>query len=208
MPLDSLSELAPIVPICLVDELGNKVNLNFLGLIKGDVVNFAALPAASLHSGEYYMVQTPQGTWVLGTKKRAGIYRSNGSTWVRMGILPIDDTQTTTENLWSASKIASEIGAASGLVYAVTAISSSPYVVLTTDVVILVDTVPMTVTLPASPVDGQTFIIKDRTGNAIGANSVTISGNGNNIDGNPSEDIKSKFGSITIIFEGSDWSII
>jgi hypothetical protein len=112
--IDSLSKNAPIIPICLVDENGNKVNLNFLGLIKGDVLNFAALPAAAVHSGEYYMVQEPQGTWVLGTKKRAGIYRSNGSTWTRMGLLPIDDSLTTSENLWSALKIFNEISLVGG----------------------------------------------------------------------------------------------
>lgn len=55
------------------------------GLITGSVTNFAGLPAAAGASGAYYLVDEPQGTFLLFTKKEAGIYKSNGSVWNYLG---------------------------------------------------------------------------------------------------------------------------
>lgn len=48
------------------------------------VATFADLPAAADNTGEVYVVQTTTGTWLLGTQKRAGWYRSNGTAWVNV----------------------------------------------------------------------------------------------------------------------------
>lgn len=47
-----------------------------------EVNTFADLPAAADHTNENYLVLTASGTWWLGTKKDAGLYRSNGSSWI------------------------------------------------------------------------------------------------------------------------------
>jgi hypothetical protein len=54
------------------------------------------------------------------------------------------------------------------------------------DYMYLVTAGSVTVTLPASPVEGQEHVIKDRDGSASGAAPITIAGNGNNVDGNSS----------------------
>jgi len=55
-------------------------------IIMGEVINFAALPAFADESGYTWEVLTPQGTWLLGTKKKAGFYRSDGAAWNYVGI--------------------------------------------------------------------------------------------------------------------------
>ncbi len=46
----------------------------------------ADLPAAADHSGEIYVVRTDSGTpWFPIGRKMAGLWRSNGSTWSRLG---------------------------------------------------------------------------------------------------------------------------
>ena len=107
------SSRQPVQPVIIVDVNGNPVGgLNFL--IRGDVQFFSLLPAANLHAGFYFIVYMPEGTFLLGTKKRAGLYRSDGVVWTRMGNLPLIDSITTTENVWSATKIAAEIAAGGG----------------------------------------------------------------------------------------------
>jgi hypothetical protein len=76
------------------------------------------------------------------------------------------------------------------------------------DYVYLVNAVPSTVTLPAAPTTGQVHMIKDTTGNASNANPITVAGNGNNIDGNASIEIRRNYGSFTLIYNGTEWNII
>jgi len=52
----------------------------------GEVDNFSLLPLASTVTDEVYKVLNPQGTWLLGTKKKAGLYESNGTTWQFLGV--------------------------------------------------------------------------------------------------------------------------
>lgn len=66
----------------------------------------------------------------------------------------------------------------------------------------------VTVTLPASPTLGQVFHIKDSGGNASGGTPITVAGNGNNIDGNGSIEIRRQYGSFTLIYNGTEWNII
>ena len=51
------------------------------------VQNYDALPLASEQTGGIYIVQEPQGTWLIN-RKRAGLYRSDGETWTRLGVVP------------------------------------------------------------------------------------------------------------------------
>lgn len=64
-----------------------------------------------------------------------------------------------------------------------------------------------TVTLPPSPVTGDTYILKDSIGNA-GTNNLTIDGNSINIDGAATYIISNNYGAITVVFNGSIWSIL
>jgi len=59
-----------------------------------------------------------------------------------------------------------------------------------------------TITLPASPVDGQSYKIKDK-GNAL-ANNITIDGNGNNIDSAANASINTDYGALEIVYDATD----
>ena len=77
--------------------------------------------------------------------------------------------------------------------------------------VVLVDTsaAAITLTLPASPVAGQAYKIKDATGDAI-TNIITINGNSNNIDNAGEALINTDFGAIEIVFDGdlNQWFVL
>lgn len=64
-----------------------------------------------------------------------------------------------------------------------------------------------TVNLPASPVTGQTFIIKDGKGDAA-TNNITVTPAAGNIDGTGTKVINSNYGSVTIVYNGTEWNII
>jgi hypothetical protein len=94
---------------------------------------------------------------------------------------------------------------------AVTSITSgdSPYTATTADRLIAANTSggAITVNLVGSPTAGRMFFIKDVSGNA-GTNNITVSGNGNNIDGSASYTLATNYAAITVVYTGSQWSIL
>ena len=68
-------------------------------------------------------------------------------------------------------------------------------------------TSPSTQTLPAAPYNGERHMIKDMAGNA-GTYNITVSGNGNYIDGALTQIISFNYGAITVEWNGSNWSIV
>lgn len=85
----------------------------------------------------------------------------------------------------------------------------SPYTVAANVSIVAVNTSggAVTVNLPASVKLYRCILIKDVTGNA-GANNITISGNGNNIDGAGSITLNVNYQSRFIQGTGSDWNIL
>lgn len=83
-----------------------------------------------------------------------------------------------------------------------------PYTTLAQDAVILVDTSSARSIVPyASPVLGQMHRIKDSVGSAA-ANNITITPSGKNIDGAASYVIASNYGSVDIVYNGTEWSVL
>jgi len=83
-----------------------------------------------------------------------------------------------------------------------------PYTTIPQDAVILVDTSSARTIVPlASPTTGQQFVIKDNVGSAA-ANNITITPSGKNIDGAASSTININYGSVTIVYNGTQWNII
>lgn len=83
-----------------------------------------------------------------------------------------------------------------------------PYTTVPQDGIILVDTSSArTITPLASPTTGQRHIIKDSVGSAA-ANNITVTPSGKNIDGAASSVINIAYGSITIIYNGTEWSLV
>ncbi len=96
----------------------------------------------------------------------------------------------------------------SGRVIKVTTPGAYPYTTLTTDHLILVDTsAARTINLIAAPVTGTLYYIKDSVGSAA-ANNITITPAAGNIDGAASKTIASNYGSMTIVYNGTEWSIV
>ena len=81
----------------------------------------------------------------------------------------------------------------------------------TTDEVISVQVpgpVPVTVNLPAG-VSGQTFTIKDGLGLATNPNPITINPAGADvIDGSVTAIINANYGSLTMVYDGTQWILI
>ena len=67
----------------------------------------------------------------------------------------------------------------------------------------------ITVNLPAFPVGGDVYHVKDRTGNA-NTNNITISGSGRNIDGGATHTINTAFGKAFLIynFTNNIWNLL
>ena len=49
------------------------------------VDTFANLPDPTINDGEYWVVDQPTGTWILGTRREAGIYKAVSGVWVYRG---------------------------------------------------------------------------------------------------------------------------
>lgn len=95
-------------------------------------------------------------------------------------------------------------------VLAYTPVSSSPYVVLTADQFIAVDSTggARTVQLPNTPTTGKSFIIKDAAGTAQ-TNNITVTTVGGIvlIDGATTMVMNTQFSSINVVFSGTEYNV-
>jgi hypothetical protein len=91
---------------------------------------------------------------------------------------------------------------------AVTDVATATYTALPTDYFLCVLTNGLvTITLPTG-ILGTVYIVKDCFGDAAN-NPITIQvTGGQTIDGSATATINANYGSITLIFEGTDWSIV
>lgn len=103
--------------------------------------------------------------------------------------------------------IAADTGSAS---FNYTAVSSSPYVVLTTDYYLGVDCSggAIQINLPNLPATGRVFVVKDKTGSAATHNiTVTTVGGLVNIDGAATFVMNTAYESIQLMFNGSTYEV-
>lgn len=95
-------------------------------------------------------------------------------------------------------------------VYNQKVIITGNYTATTSNYVIFCNTTgsSFTITLPASPVDGQVYKIKD-VGNAFSYN-ITVSGNGNTIDGSSTFIINTQRGGVEIVYDQTldEWMVM
>jgi hypothetical protein len=89
----------------------------------------------------------------------------------------------------------------------VTDVVDAAYTATSTDYFLCVLTIaPVTITLPIG-ILGTVYIIKDCSGGASPTNPVTVQGTAQNVDGGTAT-ISTPFGSVTVIFNGIDWSVV
>lgn len=87
-----------------------------------------------------------------------------------------------------------------------TVVTTTPYAATLTDYYLAVNVVgPASIVLPVAPV-GTVFIVKDTDGDA-NTNPITITAS-TTIDGAASATINSPYGSLTFIFNGTEWNIV
>lgn len=89
----------------------------------------------------------------------------------------------------------------------VTNVTTPTYTALATDYFLCVDTAttPVTITLPTG-ILGTVYIIKDCSGDAV-TNPITVQGTGQTVDGSTAT-VNTPYGSISLIFNGTEWSIV
>jgi hypothetical protein len=91
-----------------------------------------------------------------------------------------------------------------------TYVNTTPYVVLSTDQFLGVDTTAsaITVKLPNAPATGRVFTIKDYAGNAnVNAITITTVGGTVTIDGNTSYTLISTYSSVDVLFDGTNYLV-
>ncbi len=81
----------------------------------GQRVNtFADLPDPVLNDGDYYVVDIATGTWILATKREAGIYKAVSGAWVYRGAdVPyylLDDQFTIKDSIDNSKQLGFEVG--------------------------------------------------------------------------------------------------
>ena len=88
-------------------------------------------------------------------------------------------------------------------------ITGSSYNALSTDDFLPVDSTSnaVTITLPAAPQLGKTYTIADVTGQAP-THNITVAGNGKTILGSSTFVISGPYNTLTITYNGTNWSII
>jgi hypothetical protein len=95
-----------------------------------------------------------------------------------------------------------------GEVHAVTSVTAATYTTLTTDFVLACNRAgTIAITLISSPVTGRTYRIKDISG-AANTNNITITPASGTIDGAANYVINTNYGSIDMVYNGSEWSVL
>jgi hypothetical protein len=92
----------------------------------------------------------------------------------------------------------------------VTFVSTSPYVVATTDqwLAVNVSTIPITIELPNTAPTGYVYYVKDYQGNAAINNiTVTTVGGGGIIDGSTNFIMNSNYQEASFLFDGTAWEV-
>ena len=89
----------------------------------------------------------------------------------------------------------------------VTEVTTAEYTALATDYFLCVDHAgQVVITLPTG-ILGTVYIVKDCSGNASVTNPIIVQGTAQNVDGGTST-INTPYGSLSFIFNGTEWSIV
>jgi hypothetical protein len=88
----------------------------------------------------------------------------------------------------------------------VTNVTTTPFTPAATDYLLCVEIAGLaSIVLPTSVV-GKVFVVKDCDGDA-NTNPITVTATGSTIDGSVSATIGVNYGSLTFVFNGTEWSI-
>ena len=169
------------------------INGTGIGEIDTSIISVAGASVLSVGAGaDMYLVNSSLRSLIAATASGAGT--------IRYSNLSLDKVTITSTNQTPLVSIPGTIQVKTPGAY--------PYTTVPQDGLIKVDTSAAQTIIPrASPETGEQYIIKDTVGSAA-ANNITITPSGKNIDGAASYVINTNYGSVTICYNGSEWSIL
>lgn len=87
---------------------------------------------------------------------------------------------------------------------------STDYTILSTDALVAVTGVsaPFTISLPTIPITNQLYYIKDESGDVSALNTLTIDGNGNDIDGLGAVITSTSYYAAALYWDGAEWHFL
>jgi len=140
------------------------------------------------------------------TIRSAGIYLASTSGNITLSTPPNSGSATDAVLVWDSNDYTIKQIPATSLGednndYSMTVVAASTGLTTGSTYAILVNspTAAVTLTLPATPFDGQAFRIKDAAGQALTYN-ITISGNDNLIDNASTATINTDFGALELVY--------
>lgn len=122
--------------------------------------------------------------------------------------LPVDTGASSTPGYLTVTEMASFVVVAPTVVRIVTA--AGAVTITTADNVVILNKTSGAATvanLPAAPAAGSVYIIKDGKGDAD-TNPITLTPNAGTIDGQSTAVINVPYGALTVVYSGTEWSII
>lgn len=198
---------------------GNGLNISTKGIVYFDGVNvFSAISNGVL--GQALVAQGPSSPAQFETLPVSGGGTAAITFIPAYGVIcagttpqgALQDAGTGTTNQVYTSNGSAALGSfqtLSIIPISITAVSTSPYVVLNTDYYLSVNTgSARTINLPNAPSTGRGFVIKDTSGTA-NTNNITVTTVGGvvTIDGSTSYVINQSYGAINLIFNGTSYEV-
>lgn len=150
-------------------------------------------------TGETFTVQAQNETGTTSTGGALNLTSGTGTTVA--GNVNIQSGGVTT-----ASVVPNKFVFNKGRRRNVTAVSTTYQVLASDDYLAITSSSVYTVTLPATPTTGDSYEFKDISGTS-GINTITVSGNGSNIDGASTVLMNSNYTSLVVTYTGAQWSI-
>lgn len=172
------------------------------GTLIGSVTAPASNPVTGTPSASTYLrgdgtwaTPTGSGTVNAGTAGQVSYYATSAAAVSGTSLLQINASGVTfTGGTVQTVRTVTAAGAAS--------VTASDWVVIINKT----SGAATTVNLPASPVTGQRFVIKDGKGDAA-TNNITITPAAGTIDGAATYVLRVGYGAVNIIYNGSEWSV-
>jgi hypothetical protein len=136
-----------------------------------------------------------------------GAFKTSGAT--SLLVAPVAGTTSDAILVWNSSdkliKIVPNISGGTGggdknNIYSKTIITGNTLLITGSTYVILASGTSITITLPTTPLNGQTFKIKDAYGNALTNNIIINAGSGRTIDGSQCALINTNYGALELMF--------
>lgn len=130
----------------------------------------------------------------------AGALTASNNFWIEPGV---------SVNVTGAMNVSGNLSVGGGVRYNPTFVTASRAIVTSEYIIGVSASATLTLTLPSSPLNGQSFIVKDAVGNAT-TNNIIVSSSGPQIDGSSTYTIAVNYGSAQFVYfaNPATWGVI